>query len=73
MKKNQDINFYINLREVAPKYTQLSNPKLSNRERESVLKILNDLMLDVEENESLEISCTTVELGNFIMNIIRNS
>jgi hypothetical protein len=73
MNKNQDINFYINLSEVAPKYTQLSNTKLSKREREIGLIILNDLKLDVEENENLEITCTTVELGNFIINILRNS
>jgi hypothetical protein len=65
--KKTTANNYINLSEIITEYNNLSK-----REIECGKKILKKLGLDEEENENLEISCTTVELSHLIVEIMRS-
>lgn len=64
--KKTIVNNYIDLSEIITKYSNLSK-----REKDCGKKILKKFGLDEEENENLEISCTTVELSHLIVEIMR--
>ena len=66
MKKKTTANCYIELSDMIIECTNLSK-----REIECGKKILKKLGLDEEENEYLQISCTTVELSHLITEIMR--
>lgn len=65
--KKPTANYYIDLSEIVTKYSTLSK-----REKDCGKKILKKFGLDEEENENLEISCTTVELSHLIVEIMRS-